>query len=205
MLLNGVCVVRSAGTSAQLKVEQQSKEQDWKNRVFTIDELKKYNGKNGMPAYVAVDGIVYDLTGVKPWSGGHHMMMHNAGQDLTDAFKNKAPKKIHAHALDKRPKVGVLAMVSATSSTPSQTVSTVTTASAAVTAIKTIFDDVKISKGEIGKKAFCPVMKEEFTITEKTPALKYKNKIYYFCCPACPAQFKANPGKFIGVKKGAKK
>lgn len=32
------------------------------NRVFTTDELANYNGQGGNPAYIAVEGIVYDIT-----------------------------------------------------------------------------------------------------------------------------------------------
>ena len=32
------------------------------NKTFTRDELRKYNGQNGADAYIAIDGIVYDVT-----------------------------------------------------------------------------------------------------------------------------------------------
>jgi len=36
-------------------------------RVFTMDELKNYNGQNGNAAYVAVNGVVYDVTKSPKW------------------------------------------------------------------------------------------------------------------------------------------
>ena len=59
-------------------------------KEFTLDELAQFNGENGNPAYVAVDGIVYDVTNVPAWKNG----MHNgntAGQDLTDVIMNQSP------------------------------------------------------------------------------------------------------------------
>ena len=41
-------------------------------RTFTPKELAKYNGQNGAPAYVAVNGIVYNLTTVPEWANGRH-------------------------------------------------------------------------------------------------------------------------------------
>jgi predicted heme/steroid binding protein len=70
-------------------------------KVFTAEELAQYNGLNGMPAYAAIDGIVYDLSGV--FTDG----MHNgipAGQDNTEAFYIKHMKEI----LLKHPVVGKL-------------------------------------------------------------------------------------------------
>ncbi len=52
-------------------------------KTFTKDELAKYNGKNGMPAYIAHKGKVYDATGSSLWEMGEHQGMHVAGQDLT--------------------------------------------------------------------------------------------------------------------------
>lgn len=59
-------------------------------KTFTREELKKYNGKNGNPAYVAVDGTVYDVTNVREWRGGDHNGFE-AGNDLTEAIKTKSP------------------------------------------------------------------------------------------------------------------
>ena len=35
-------------------------------------DLAKYNGQNGNPAYVAVNGKVYDVTDSPAWTGGEH-------------------------------------------------------------------------------------------------------------------------------------
>lgn len=55
------------------------------SQTFTLDELKKYDGKNGNKAYVAVDGVVYDVTGNPKWENGEHNGF-SAGNDLTDAI-----------------------------------------------------------------------------------------------------------------------
>lgn len=70
-------------------------------KTFTIVELSKYNGQNGNPAYVAVDGGVYDLTGV--FRNGSHFS-HFAGTELTNAFYSQHAKSY----LSKYPVVGML-------------------------------------------------------------------------------------------------
>lgn len=62
-------------------------------KTFTLAELAAYNGKNGQPAYVAVDGIVYDVTNNKAWKNGQHQN-YSAGMDLTE------PIKAAPHGLD---------------------------------------------------------------------------------------------------------
>ena len=57
---------------------------------LTLDQLKQYDGKNGNPAYVAVDGVIYDVTNVPQWKNGEHNG-YSAGNDLTDISKNKSP------------------------------------------------------------------------------------------------------------------
>ncbi|MGE5678019.1 MAG: cytochrome B5, partial [Pseudomonadota bacterium] len=42
------------------------------NKLFSAEELKSYNGKGGNPAYVAVNGIVYDVTNNPVWAAGTH-------------------------------------------------------------------------------------------------------------------------------------
>lgn len=59
-------------------------------KTFTQEELAQFNGQNGQPAYVAIAGTVYDVSGKDAWQGGKH---HGnvAGQDLTDILLNKSP------------------------------------------------------------------------------------------------------------------
>ncbi|WP_300382060.1 cytochrome b5 domain-containing protein [Clostridium sp.] len=73
-------------------------------REFTLEELSQYDGSNGKAAYVAVEGIVYDLSNEKTWVGGTHFGLV-AGRDYTEEFKschgnNKVLKNL--------PRVGVL-------------------------------------------------------------------------------------------------
>ncbi|MBB1079255.1 cytochrome B5 [Limosilactobacillus sp. STM2_1] len=74
-------------------------------KVFTRDELRKYNGKDGNPAYVAIDGIVYDVSNSPAWHDGEHHG-HQAGYDLTDVLYKDSPHK--DRVLAKLPKVGTL-------------------------------------------------------------------------------------------------
>ncbi len=60
-------------------------------KTFTIDELAQYNGKNGNPAYIAIEGTVYDVTNVSQWKNGIHVGKFEAGKDFTNELKNLAP------------------------------------------------------------------------------------------------------------------
>lgn len=57
---------------------------------LTLEELAQYNGKNGQPVYVAVDGIIYDFTDLAKWQGGEHNGQV-AGKDLTKAIDELSP------------------------------------------------------------------------------------------------------------------
>lgn len=70
---------------------------------LTLEELEVYNGKEGKPAYVAVDGTIYDVSGSSRWKDGEHNG-YSAGQDLTDIIKNKSPHGISV--LSRMPAVG---------------------------------------------------------------------------------------------------
>lgn len=72
---------------------------------FTKEELAKFDGREGRPAYAAYNGKVYDVTASKKWMNGGHMRKHNAGGDLTADMKG-APHD--ATLLDKFPVVGTL-------------------------------------------------------------------------------------------------
>lgn len=43
---------------------------DTTQRTFTLSQLAVYNGNNGSDAYIAVNGIVYDVTDAPEWSNG---------------------------------------------------------------------------------------------------------------------------------------
>ena len=54
-------------------------------KEFTLEDLAQYNGRNGRPAYVAIEGIVYDISNSEAWGGGTHFGI-TAGKDLTSQF-----------------------------------------------------------------------------------------------------------------------
>ena len=72
---------------------------------LTLEELAQYNGQNDMPAYVAIDGTIYDMSAIAPWAGGLHNG-HIAGSDLTQELKTKSPHGISV--LKKLPVVGTI-------------------------------------------------------------------------------------------------
>jgi len=73
-------------------------------REFTLEELSRYTGSHGNPAYVAIEGIVYDISNYRAWRDGTHFGLI-AGQDLTSQFNS-----CHGiiDILTNAPKVGIL-------------------------------------------------------------------------------------------------
>ena len=76
----------------------------YRQKQCTLEELAEFDGSGGKPAYVAVNGIVYDVSVNGAWGGGTHFGLY-AGRDLTAQFGG-----CHngGTALEKLPKVGVL-------------------------------------------------------------------------------------------------
>lgn len=74
-------------------------------REFTLEELTSYSGEGGKPAYVAVNGIVYDVSLNPAWGGGTHFGIY-AGRDLTAEFN--ACHKNSAAILKNLPEVGII-------------------------------------------------------------------------------------------------
>lgn len=57
---------------------------------MTLEELSHYDGQEGRPTYVAIDGVIYDLTKCRYWKNGEHEPSFGkafAGQDLTEVLK----------------------------------------------------------------------------------------------------------------------
>lgn len=61
---------------------------------ITLEELKRFDGRNGQPAYVAYKGIVYDVSESAMWGEGDHEGMHQAGADLSTAHDD-APHDVY--------------------------------------------------------------------------------------------------------------
>jgi predicted heme/steroid binding protein len=74
-------------------------------REFTLEELAQYDGSGGRLAYVAVNGIVYDVSLESTWGGGTHFSLYS-GKDLTAQFDGCHSGKVEI--LRNLPIVGVL-------------------------------------------------------------------------------------------------
>lgn len=85
------------------------------NQTFTLEELAQYNGQNGAKAYIAVSGVVYDVTNADGWTNGSHQGMLLAGTDATAVF---ATSPHSAATLNELPKVGTLVANTASVNTP---------------------------------------------------------------------------------------
>lgn len=109
ILLNEICSLKSAITNSicpiqknyymailmnkiDLLSENINKNDECMNEnrqmlMLKEEELSKYNGTKGMPAYVAVKGIIYDVSNEAAWGGGTHFGLVS-GKDLTNEFMN---------------------------------------------------------------------------------------------------------------------
>ncbi|WOO38357.1 cytochrome b5 domain-containing protein [Anaerocolumna sp. AGMB13020] len=82
-----ISAAQEQGTESEnTSTEQPPPEGQAADKVFTVSELAGYDGSQGRPAYVAVNGIVYDVTDRPPWAGGMHFAGLRAGKDLTAQF-----------------------------------------------------------------------------------------------------------------------
>ncbi len=79
--------------------------------VFDPVTLSAFDGKEGMPTYIAYKEKVYDVSDLKLWKGGTHIK-HLAGHDLTSVLP-KAP-----HGEEKLERLNVVGLYDATLSPP---------------------------------------------------------------------------------------
>ena len=57
-------------------------------KKFTLEELAKFDGKDGRPAYIAYKGKVYDVSESWLWEDGDHQGLHEAGKDVTEDMED---------------------------------------------------------------------------------------------------------------------
>jgi predicted heme/steroid binding protein len=57
---------------------------------MTLEELSFYDGREGRPAYIAVQGWIYDVSDSTYWMNGSHNG-YQAGQDLTTIILSQSP------------------------------------------------------------------------------------------------------------------
>lgn len=74
-------------------------------KEFKREDLAEFDGRDGRPAYVAVDGVVYDATGSALWREGNHVRAHNAGADLSREITMAPHPK---DRMERLPRVGVV-------------------------------------------------------------------------------------------------
>jgi predicted heme/steroid binding protein len=84
--------VSANNEDARLQTEQ---------KVFTASELSAYDGNNGGPEYIAINGTVYDITSFNLLKNGKHHGV-TGGRDVTDIFVHKTS------ILKRLPVVGIL-------------------------------------------------------------------------------------------------
>jgi predicted heme/steroid binding protein len=95
LLMFGFAVVGNAGADTPAKavtsyagatISQTSQEtKTTGEKTFTKTQLAKFDGKNGSAAYVAYEGIVYDVS--SRWEDGEHHGI-KAGADITSRLNN---------------------------------------------------------------------------------------------------------------------
>ncbi len=74
--------------------------------TFNMEEIALFDGKDGRPAYIVVDGVVYDVSNVRQWNVGSHFGFE-AGTDVTEALQKSAPHG--ANMLNQAEIVGTIA------------------------------------------------------------------------------------------------
>lgn len=74
-------------------------------KEFTSEELLSFNGKEGKPVYIALEGKIYDVSKSPFWSQGIHMNRHLPGRDLKGEI-SAAPHG--SEVLERYPQIGIL-------------------------------------------------------------------------------------------------
>ena len=79
-------------------------------KEFTAEELAKFNGTGGNPAYVAYKGVVYDVTESAMWGDGDHegepshqaQVAERLVQEIAQPVRRDAREEVEVHLRDLR-------------------------------------------------------------------------------------------------------
>ncbi|MGE5662986.1 MAG: CopD family protein [Deltaproteobacteria bacterium] len=94
------------------KLKQRRQAGDASKKDMKAEELSRFDGKEGRPAYFAHGGVIYDATSSRLWKGGSHVGKHLAGFDLTDALR------LAPHGADRFASLPVVGKLVATEAPP---------------------------------------------------------------------------------------
>ena len=75
------------GYKSHLKNTRREVNYMYRQNQFTVDELAQYDGSAGKPAYVAVSGIVYDVSVQSTW-GGRYPLWSLCRQGSNSSFSS---------------------------------------------------------------------------------------------------------------------
>jgi predicted heme/steroid binding protein len=79
--------------------------------ALTEQELKAHSGEGGSRLWIAIEGLVYDVTDCPKWRAGMHEEMHFPGQDLS----GEIPDAPHTREVLERPCVKMVGRLVPTS------------------------------------------------------------------------------------------
>jgi predicted heme/steroid binding protein len=77
------------------------------DRIISRMELHRNTGERGTRLWIALNGLVYDVTDCPKWRSGLHEGQHFAGQDLTGEFP-EAPHREEVFAHECALVIGIL-------------------------------------------------------------------------------------------------
>jgi predicted heme/steroid binding protein len=83
--------------------DEPEEEQTTQTNVFNAQTLANFDGREGRRAYIALDGIVYDVTGHPMWPNGLHRGSFQAGKDYSAQIPASHRRDMR---YDELPKVG---------------------------------------------------------------------------------------------------
>ena len=83
--------------------DEPEEEETTQSNVFNAQTLANYDGLEGRLAYIALDGVVYDVTGHLMWPNGLHRGYFQAGKDYSAQIPASHRRDMR---YDELPKVG---------------------------------------------------------------------------------------------------